>query len=238
MNASPSDARPVSLSLLHGFRLRAAGGVLKLPLGEQRVLAFVALRGQWLQRLFVAGSLWTDSSEERANASLRTALWRLRRPECQLIEVSPTQLALAANVVVDVREVSASAERVIHHASNEDDLLELREAGDLLPDWYDDWVIIERERFRQRRLHALETLCETLTADARFAEAADAALAAIAVEPLRESAHRALIRTHLAEGNVGEAIHHYRLFSGLLQRQVGLEPSPQLQGLVAGLPIR
>jgi DNA-binding SARP family transcriptional activator len=231
-------ATGVTLNLLHGFQLRHADGLLKLPLGEQRVLAFLALHGRWVQRLFVAGSLWLESSEERANASLRTALWRLRRPDFQLVEATPTHLALAPNVAVDVREVSASAERAIRHTSNDDDLLELREAGDLLPDWYDEWVIIERERFRQRRLHALETLCETLTAQARFAEAADAALAAIAVEPLRESAHRALISMHLAEGNAGEAIHHYRLFSDLLQRQVGLDPSPHMQELVARLPIR
>src|SRR5712691_4801837 len=71
---SASHARGVSLNLLHGFQLRGAAGVLTLPLGEQRVLAFLALHGRWLQRLFVAGSLWLESSEERANASLRTAL--------------------------------------------------------------------------------------------------------------------------------------------------------------------
>jgi len=223
---------------LHGFQLRAPDGIVKLPLGEQRVLAFLALHGRWLQRLFVAGNLWLESSEERANASLRTALWRLRRPDCRLVEATPTHLALASCVAVDVRDVSASAERAIRHASDDEDLFELREAGDLLPDWYDDWVIIERERFRQRRLHALETLCGTLTAASRFAEATDAALAAIAVEPLRESAHRALIRAYLAEGNAGDAIHHYRLFSDLLSRQIGLEPSPQMQDLVSDLPIQ
>jgi DNA-binding SARP family transcriptional activator len=230
-------ARTVSLNLLHGFELTGSDGPLVLPLGEQRILAFLALHERGLHRLFVAGSLWLDSSEQRANASLRTALWRLRRPDRRLVDATPTHLALASDIAVDVRTVSASARRAIRHESSDDDLAELCAAGDLLPDWYDDWVIIERERFRQRRLHALETLSETLTAAGHFAEATDAALAAIAVEPLRESAHRVLIRAHLAEGNSGEAIHQYRLFSDLLSTQLGLEPSPQIHDLVAELRI-
>jgi DNA-binding SARP family transcriptional activator len=56
------------------------------------------------------------------------------------------------------------------------------------PDWYDDWLQMERERFRQLRLHALETLAERFVALGRHAQAIDAALAAVQVDPLRETA--------------------------------------------------
>ena len=62
-------------------------------------------------------------------------------------------------------------------------------SDDVLPDWYDDWIDTERERF-QIRLHALERLCERLTVERRFGEALQAGLAALRTEPLRESAHR------------------------------------------------
>src|SRR2546423_13153457 len=75
----------ISLSLLHGFSLERSPAPIQLPLSAQRVLAFLALHAGSLQRLFVAGNLWMDSSEEHANASLRTALWRLRRPDCTLV---------------------------------------------------------------------------------------------------------------------------------------------------------
>jgi DNA-binding SARP family transcriptional activator len=104
-------------------------------------------------------------------------------------------------------------------------------------DWYDDWVILARERFRQARLHALEALCLSLASSGRYAEAAEAGLAAVAGEPLRESAHRALIQAHLAQGNPGEAIRQYRLCRRLLHEQLGLEPSPQLDELVGALPV-
>src|SRR4029077_344554 len=105
--------------------------------------------------------------------------------------------------------------------------------GELLPDWYDDWVMVERERLRQLSLHALEALAEQLLEVGRLGAALEAALEAVAMEPLRESAHRLLIRIHLAEGNGAEAIRESELCGRLLRDQLGLEPSPQLARLVA-----
>ncbi len=76
-------------------------------------------------------------------------------------------------------------------------------------------------------------MCAALTEARRYGEAAQAGIAAIAAEPLRESAHRALIRVHLAEANPCEALRQYRLFSQMLRDQLGLEPSAQLRELVA-----
>ena len=109
--------------------------------------------------------------------------------------------------------------------------------ADLLPDWYEDWVLIERERYRQLRLRALDALCERLTAADRLSDALDAGLAAVAGEPLRESAHRAVVRVHLAEGNVGEAIRQFRLCRRLLREQLGIEPSERMQALVRSLDV-
>jgi DNA-binding SARP family transcriptional activator len=111
-------------------------------------------------------------------------------------------------------------------------------SGELLPDWYEDWVLIEREHFRQLRLHALERLCVELTAAGRFAEATEAGLAAVQGEPLRESAHRVLISAYLAEGNPGEAVRQHAFFSRILKQQLGLEPSDLMTDLMRALPIR
>ena len=102
----------------------------------------------------------------------------------------------------------------------------------MLPDWYDDWVLLERERFRQVRLHALEVLSRRLADQGRIGEAIDAAILAVTIEPLRESAHRAVIVLHLEEGNVGEAMRQFETYRTLLARDLGLEPSPALARLV------
>jgi DNA-binding SARP family transcriptional activator len=233
--ASVSDEAPVRLGLLNGFELRHEADVVALPLSAQRLLAFLALRDRPLQRVYVAGMIWVESSQEHANANLRTTLWRLRRPRCPLVRATSTQLALEAGVAVDVREAAWRAQRAIEHRAESADLPQLCEAGDLLPDWYDDWLLIERERFRQLRLHALEALCDDLARAGRFAAATDAGLAAIAGEPLRESAHRGLIKAHLAEGNVGEALRTYVLYRDLLRRELGLEPSSEMERLVQAM---
>jgi DNA-binding SARP family transcriptional activator len=76
-------------------------------------------------------------------------------------------------------------------------------------------------------------LCRELTAARRFGEAVQAGVAAIASEPLRESAHRALIGVHLAEGNVAEAMRRFDACRKLLRTQLGIEPSLDLHRLMA-----
>jgi DNA-binding SARP family transcriptional activator len=235
-----SDGAVTRVGLLRGFEVSAEGKLVSLPFSAQRVVAFLALHDRPVQRLYVAGTLWLNSTEPRANASLRTALWRLGRPNCRLVDATATHLELAKGVEVDVRETKAAAEQAIGHEIAPDDKAAsvLYRAGELLPDWYEDWVLIEREHFRQMRLHALEALCADLAAAGRFAESAHAGLAAVEGEPLRESAHRILISTYLAEGNPGEALRQYRLFRRILHEHLGLEPSQLMTDLMAALPIQ
>ena len=77
---------------------------------------------------------------------------------------------------------------------------------ELLPDWDDDWLEDERERLGQLHLHMLEAQADRLAADDRFGLALDVALAALRIDPFRESAHRTVIRIHLAEGNLGAGL--------------------------------
>lgn len=98
---------------------------------------------------------------------------------------------------------------------------------DLLPDWDDEWLDQERDRMRQLRLHMIEALAERLIVEGRFGRAIEAAMAAVRADNLRESAHRMVIRAHLAEGNVNEARRAYDACRTILVREVGVEPSPQ-----------
>ncbi len=227
------------VSLLNGLQLWRNRELVTLPLGAQRLLAFVALHDRPLLRLHIAGTLWPDAPEDRSNGCLRSALWRLRQSRCQLVLATPQHLQLAAAVSVDFREAIAAAQHLVTGLAGHGLALspELAEPRDLLTGWFDDWVLLERERFRQLRLHALETLCDLLTAAGRFAEAIQAGLTAVAGEPLRESAQRSLIRAHLAEGNWSEAVRRYRSFVKLLHDELGLKPSSGMNDLVRGLGV-
>jgi DNA-binding SARP family transcriptional activator len=71
-----------------------------------------------------------------------------------------------------------------------------------------------------------------LRAEGAFADAAAAAQAAVKGDPLRESPRAALIRVHLAEGNVSEALREFAQYRTLLLRELDLEPTPRLQALL------
>jgi len=220
--------------LLRRFEVRHSEHSVSLSPAGQRLVAFLALNMGPLTRIYVAGTLWIDYRQDAANANLRTALWRLSRLSCPLIDATPTHLSLAADVTVDVHEALAIAKRA---GVNRDDVHEwelerLMAAGELLPDWYDDWTVFERERFRQMRLHALERICDELRCQRRLDKALEVGLSAVASEPLRESAHRAVMRVHLAEGNAAEAFRQYDLFRGLLQSRLGVLPSDEMERLL------
>ncbi|HKD95777.1 MAG TPA: BTAD domain-containing putative transcriptional regulator [Gaiellaceae bacterium] len=226
----------VVLHLLAGFGVEVSGEEVSLPGSAQRVVAFVALHERPVLRTYVAGTLWLDSPEPRAAGSLRSALWRIHRHTPELVLAEAETLRLGPEVRVDLREAETRARTELSGDSSgsEPDTLTL----DLLPDWYDDWVLIERERFRQLRLRALESMCTRLAAAGRADEALDAGLLALAGEPLRESAHRALVSLHLAEGNAAEALRQFWLCRRLLHDQLGVEPSPLMLELIAGLDAR
>jgi DNA-binding SARP family transcriptional activator len=222
------------LSLLNSFVLTCDGRDLTLPRSAQRLIAFLALHERGQARLNVACALWLDTPEERAFASLRSALWRANHGGRTIVESFGGFLKLSPQIVVDVSLERLTAVRLINQVPG-DDPVEL--AGqlldaELLADWYEDWVLVERERFRQLQLHALEAACESLTLQRRYAEALRVGLAAVAAEPLRESAHRAVILVHLAEGNRIEALRQYQLCSRLTESSLGGPPSRSLEELV------
>jgi DNA-binding SARP family transcriptional activator len=224
------------LTLLDAFELRWDGRIVELPTPAQRLLAYLAVEERPLHRGYVAGALWLNSTDAHASGSLRSALWRIRRSGCELVEEVNHQLRLANTVAVDLRDAYSWTARVQDPARpiGTADVAEASSSAELLRDWYDDWVVLERERFRQSRAHALEVLCGRLAAEGRFTEAIAVALAAVHNEPLRESAHRAVISVHLAEGNRSDALRHYAYYRRLVTGELGIEPSTRMETLVRG----
>jgi DNA-binding SARP family transcriptional activator len=217
------------LTLIRSFELTVAGGSIGLPMSVQKLVTFLALQDRPMKRPYVAGTLWFDASEEDAAGSLRSGIWKLKRAEARLIQTSGAGIWLSADVRVDLRERTALANRLLSGvASSEIDLDLAQFCDDLLPDCYDDWLVIERERFHQLRLRTLELICDHLTATGQFTRAIEAGLSAAAAEPLRESAHRLLVKAHLAEGNRSEALRQFHLYRKLLHKQLGLRPSTQM----------
>lgn len=223
------------IRLLGEFDITHGSCSISLGPSSQRLVALLACCATPLSRHLAAGLLWPDRPESRAQANLRSVVYRMTSYP-GLIMSSSRQVVLAPSVHIDFHVAAAAAQRIIA-GPIEDLCTPDREVltRDLLPCWCEDhWLTEAREAFRQNRLHALEILCLAFAERGRYGEAVDAALAVIRAEPLRESAHRALVMVHLREGNYGEALRQYERCRALLRDELGVNPSPRLRALIFG----
>jgi DNA-binding SARP family transcriptional activator len=182
--------------------------------------------------------MWPDASEERAGISLRSALSRLDRATHEAILPASAGLSLADAVGIDFRDAQALAHRLLSAGATgqKGDLEASATAAlseELLPDWYDDWVVAEAEDWRQLRVGALEAQSVLLLEAGRFADSAISARAAMKVDSLRETAAACLMRAHLAEGNQSEAPRVFHQYRELLLAALGLQPTEQFTNIVA-----
>lgn len=231
------EASDVLVRLLGGFELDHCHRRVAVPLGARRLIAYLAVQGGGAHRSIVADRLWPDSSPNRAAANLRSALWRGRRiGDVTVIEASGPRLRLGSRVIVDSRDILArlaepSLDQQVEAMRRLSDLLHL----EMLPDWSEDWLMLERERWDQTRVHGLEQLAGRMLAQEQYLAALQTALGAVAIEPVRETAHRLVIEVHIAEGNVASALRHYQRYRALLQRELGVAPSARMAHLVRPL---
>ncbi|WP_231631744.1 AfsR/SARP family transcriptional regulator [Streptomyces clavuligerus] len=227
----------MTLRLLKGFALSVDHIRVPICSSAQRLIAFLALQGMPRTRTYVAGTLWPDVTSSRAHANLRSSLWRATRTGHHVIDTSAQELAVSRHVTVDLHDAVARAHRLLDAGRSCDDILTTQTridlSADLLPEWLEsEWVLMEREQYHQLRLYALESMAERLTALRRHGEAVAAGLAAVRAEPLRESAHRVLVKAHLAAGNRGAALRQYEQCRSILSEELGLEPSQTLKSLL------
>ena len=225
------------LTLFDGWRLVDGEQVVYPPARSQRLVALLALRGRQA-RAQLAGALWPNADERRADASLRAALSTLHRQLPGLVEKDHGEVQLTDRVWIDIDEFRHNAQAMLSGSASAlpttiDHPTVI--GGELLPGWYDDWVLVECERIRQLRLHVLEALAGNLAARSAYAQALETALLAVEIDPLRESAHRAVIRVHLAEGNTAEAVREYERFRFVLRSELDVEPTHQMTELMQEL---
>jgi predicted ATPase/DNA-binding SARP family transcriptional activator len=232
----PEEVSPLTLRLLGPFEARL--GEEPLPRLRSRkgpwLLALLALRdGAEVERSWLAGTLWPDSSERDAYASLRKSLADLRAAlgEAAGRLQSPTSHSLRLHLSgadVDVREFDAAIRR------GDAEALERAAAlyrGPLLEGCDQEWVVAERQARETACLEALERLAAGAIAggDPR---AADGYLRqVVALDPLRESAQRALMQALAESGSYAAATLVYRELRLLLHRELNVQPDPETTAL-------
>ncbi len=178
-NAREAGRGGVSLRLLGGWQLSVDGLDVPLERREQRLTALLGLTGR-SARAHVAGILWPESNPARAAAGLRRAVLRTQRRCPGLLLADRTDIGLHPDVVVDVDEVRRAARltELPMHGVDAEALLAALVGEPLLPAWFDDWVLPEREHIEQLRVRALERIARHAFTVGDAVQALDAAKAA------------------------------------------------------------
>lgn len=232
------DERPlVSIRLLGELDMRAGGQRLPVPDAPrlQSLLAYLLLHRDAPQpRHHLAFRLWPDSTEAQARTNLRQLLHNLRRalPEhTSLLDVGTQNIQWRPDgrFWLDVAAFDAAAERA--EREDEDALASLEKAvshygGDLLPSCYDEWILPERERLRQRFIGCLECLTTMLEERGDFGRGIRYAETLLRHDPLHEGTYRRLMRLHARSGDRARALRVYHTCVTVLERELGVEPSP------------
>lgn len=232
------DAGRIMLRVLGRFDLVAGSRAIPLGTNCQRLLTLLAVRDCHVSRPCAAGTLWPEATASRANANLRSVLWRLQRCCPQAVEASFYDIRLAPEVTVDIQEVCTIARHLLDRSIARDaaglsKALSCNLYDDIVPDLGDEeWLVVERERYRQLHLHALESLSEELIAIGWYGAAVEAALGVTRIDPFRESARQLLVRAYLAEGNQFEARRQLKDYRNLLRSELGLEPTDRFLRLI------
>jgi len=201
----------------------------RLSLPARRIVAYLALHEQPVSRATASAQLWLDQPEEQGRANLRRSLWQL--PQGWVSAISDALMLLADTDLSDARRVAARA--LDGGTLSLDEIVLL--SDDILPGWHEEWVCPAQDAFRLLRVQALEAACRSMAASGHHALATQAGLAALAAEPLRESAAEALIDAHLAQRNRYDAVRCFRTLRRRLNEELGVAPDPTLSARIVAL---
>lgn len=232
----------LQVRLLGQFVLQWAGVTVELSARPaQSLLAYLLLNPVTHRRERLAGLLWPDSSEANARRNLRQALWQIRRalgePADTLLLVDEITLAfntdsdywLDVDCIAQPLEEGATADDLIHAVAVY--------TGELLPGFYEDWVLLERDRLQAQFERKLNLLLERLVETSRWTDVLHWGERWIALGYTPEPAYRALMLAHAGLGDIASVADVYRRCVDALERELGVEPSAQTRLLYERLRI-
>lgn len=190
----------------------------------ESLLAFLVLHPEPQPREKLAALLWGDVSDEQARVSLRYALGQLRKTlggDFLIADRETVQLNPRFPIWVDAREFQTAGRKLQVQLYR----------GDLLADFYDEWILPERERYRQWYLDALLELTQQYRATSDYARAIETAQRLLESDPANERAHQHLMFCFVAQGNRQAALNQYEQCVRALREELAVDPAPETTAL-------
>lgn len=242
---APLGAAPppkFGLSLLGNFQLTGPDGVVDLPSKKLAgLLAYLACNAPRPQsRESLSALLWGSHFDAQAKQNLRQALFRLRKilgadalqSDNEVVSLNPATVQCDVGrfeaLVLDGSRDALSAAADLYRGRPIEDVT-VGEEG------WNEWLAVERDRLLQLALAAMIGLGEQELAAGRAGHALKAGQRAIALNNIREDAHRLIVQALAATGRKAEALKHYQDLTVLLKRELNTEPDAATRSLIAEL---
>jgi SARP family transcriptional regulator, regulator of embCAB operon len=221
----PPSAGPWALRLIGGWHLGRGCDEYIVPRRQQRLIALLAVRGS-LRRSVAASLLWPDGSDVQGSNCLRGTICQVSRQLPGLLAVESGRIRLASDVEDDLGAIRMQLDgQVDVQGAAAASRIQLLGRCELLPGWYDDWVLEAQDQWRIMRVEALQQLAAHLLERGDTPGAVEAAASVMQIDPLDEEAQQLVLRAQLAEGNRVLALRGYADFSSRYFSELGVPPS-------------
>lgn len=232
-----TNAASLRCYLFGPLQLQWGGRPLPLPAASaaRALLAYLIFHhSRDVPRGQLAGIFWGDRPEATARRSLSHALWQIRQSlgppmDRLLAEREWVRFRFQPQDYLDVQAYE-QALSAAHARPGLPDKALLKQAttlyqADLLEGYYDDWLLLERERLRESYLQALDDLLMICKQEGDLRQAMFYAKQLVLADPLRETAHRELMRIYHLQKRDRAALLQYEQLRVVLERELGVEPS-------------
>jgi DNA-binding SARP family transcriptional activator len=243
--AAPESAPRLLVSLVGRFGLKFNGRPVELRTRKAAaVLGYLALSEMKQEsRERLVGLLWSRSDEEKARASLRQVVRELR----SVLEEAGFGGFVAERLLVGVHtgQIEVDIESVLQLAEGgrvHPLLLDVQQLDERLFEGLDDldpsfrvWVLAKRQTIHERLMRSLDAGLNA--AQVAIDVRKKIATAIVNLDPTHEHACRYLMRAHAEDGDTAGALRIYKALWDLLDRDYGMEPSPQTEELVAKIKL-
>ncbi|HKO67838.1 MAG TPA: BTAD domain-containing putative transcriptional regulator, partial [Burkholderiaceae bacterium] len=219
----------IRLQLLGEPRLDLGSESFPLERKDAALLALLAIDGV-TARGRAATLLWPDVDDDAARNNLRQRLHRLRKRAGRDVALTTGDtLRLADRVTHDLSQVAETLAQGVVNATGE--LLGSLDYADC--DQLEEWLQAAREKWRSTRRNALAEIAAKLEREGQIALALQYSERLLADDPLREHAHRQLMRLHYLRGDRAAALAVFERCRDLLKRELATVPGNETAELAA-----
>lgn len=230
----------LQVRLLGQFDVRADGkrAMLQRRAGQSLFAFLILTAGTSHRREKLAGLFWSDMPDESARRNLRQELWRVRKALSAQVP-SPAEYFLAEEISITFNPQSeywldvAQLEQPTAADAPLSDLLGKLALyqGELLPGFYEDWVLLERERIAAVFEGKMQQAMERLIQEQRWATCQEWAERWLSLGQAVEPAYRALMLAFDAMGDRGKVVATFARCQQALDQELGVLPSPETRAL-------